>query len=147
MFRRRSGLTFFLLLVGFSAFGQLQKTIHKTFQIDTANTIQFDIYGDFEVATWAGDNILSETKVKLFNASKNILNFFVGRGRYDIESELVGKTLTISSHDKVRPPIANKEGESKEIVAIRIFIPDTYEESGENTWVKIEISSGQDGRN
>lgn len=118
------------------AFSQLQTTIHKTFSLDSATTVQLNIHGDYIVETWAGDNILTETKIKLYNASKSILNFFLERGRYDIEGKLDGYILSLNSKDNKRLPIQNKDVTSHEIVTLRIFMPDTFTDSGGTIWTK-----------
>ncbi len=121
---------------------QLQKIIHKTFALDSAETVQLDLYGDdYVIETWAGDNILTETKIKLYNASKTILKFFLEKGRYDIEGKLEENILTLRSIDKNRPPIKNKEVNCYEVISLRIFMPDTFAESGGGgrlSWTKIQ---------
>ena len=130
--------TIALLFVVQLGFAQLQKTIHKTFQIDSAEVITLELYGEYQIETWAGDNILTETKIQVFNASKTILNFLLENGRYDIKMELLEKTLLLQSKYQNRTPIKTKVGESKEVVNLRIFIPDTFVASGNNRWIKIE---------
>ena len=128
-----------LLLTAHTAFGQLQRTIHKTFPLDSADIVELNIFGDdYVVETWAGDNILTETKIKLYNASKTILNFFMERGRYDIEGKVEENVLVLTSKNKSRPPIKNKDLECHEVISLRIFMPDTFAESGGTSWTKIQ---------
>lgn len=128
-----------LLLSVNSTYAQLQKTIHKTFPLDSAETVELDLYGDdYVIETWAGDNILTETKIKLYNASKNILNFFLERGRYEIQGKMEESILILTSKNKNRPPIKNKDLECHEVISLRIFMPDTFAESGATSWTKIQ---------
>lgn len=116
---------------------QLQTIIHNEFPVDTAETVMLDLYGDYLVEPWPGNNILVETKIKLYNGSKSILSFFLQGDRYKIDYELNDKTITLTSKDKVRLPVRAKNGkESKEDIGVRIFIPDTFSEYGPGTWVK-----------
>ena len=127
----------FLLLTG-TTYGQLQRTIHKTFSLDSAEVVELNLYGDdYVVETWAGDNILTETKIKLYNASKTILNFFMERGRYDIEGQIEENILVLTSKNSSRPPIKNKDLQCHEVISLRIFMPDTFAESGGASWTKI----------
>lgn len=127
---------FFFLLLALPSFGQLRKVIHTTFDTEQAATIQFDFYSEdeYEVELWAGDNIMTETTIKLYEGSAGILNHFTGAGRYEIESTLEGETLKMTSKDKERRPIKTKEGECFEQVKHKIFLPDMFEKGSDDTW-------------
>ena len=129
---RLIGLLFVCHMVSIQAHAQLQTIIHSTFPIDTAETVTLQLYGAYEVEPWPGNNILTETKIKLFDGSKSLLNFFLEGGRYDIEYTLEDKTITMISKDDKRLPV----GESSEEVNLRVFMPDTFAKLGPGIWVK-----------
>lgn len=136
-------LSLSLLCLSTCAFGQLQKLLHQTFELGTATQISLDLYGEYEIQVWAGNTILTETTIKLYDASPGILNHFVEKGRYDIKSQLTSDALKLTSEDKERSPIKTnkKEEEGKvsfEEVKLRLFMPDTFKKTGENTWSKPE---------
>lgn len=124
-----------LLCLSINLQAQLQKIIHQTFSVDEFNAIEFDLYGTFELESWAGNEILTETQIKLYRANSAILEHFVDAGRYKILEEVNGETIRLSSQDKERKPIRVREGEeSSEEVVLRIYIPDTFAESEPLKW-------------
>jgi hypothetical protein len=71
---------------------QIQRIMHQTFPAgDSTAVITMDIYGDFVVETWPGNNILLETQVKLYNATVGILEHFLEAGRFELEAQREGK--------------------------------------------------------
>lgn len=129
------GLIFVLTFLFFNPlFGQLQKVFHQTFEIDTINQIHFDQLGEYKVESWAGNNIMTETKVKLYQASEGILDHLIEAGRYELEANAQGESVRLSAKDKLRRPIKTHKGECAEIVELRIFIPDSFEKLGEHGW-------------
>ena len=106
---------------------QLEKVIHQTFEIDEAVNIALDLVGTYEIELWAGNNILTETKIQMFNASPAILNHFVKEKRYEIQLDANASGIKLYSFDKERRAIKYKEGECAEIVNVRIFVPEDFE--------------------
>ena len=133
-------LTLFLVVLSMQqSFGQLQKIFHEEFDLDTTMTkVRLDLVGEYSIELWPGNNLLVETKIKLFGANKGILDYFIGKGRYDIEGKLEENTLTLSAKDKIRPPIRSKEGNFHEEAVVKIFIPDLFQESGGGEWIRIK---------
>lgn len=130
---------FFCLFSVQSSYGQLQKIFHEEFDLDTTMTIvKLDLVGEYSVELWPGNNLLVETKIKLFGANKGIMDYFIEKGRYDIEGKLAENTLTLSAKDKVRPPIRSKEGNFHEEAVVKIFIPDLFQESSAGEWIRIK---------
>lgn len=108
---------------------QIEKTIHQTFELGEANTVQLDIYGDYTLSPWAGNNILVETNIQLYNSSEAILKHFIEKDqRYKVDVDTVSETtLQLFSHDKKRPAMRTKSGvSSAENVVVRIFVPDNF---------------------
>lgn len=129
----------YLFLLGFlfasmPLFAQLQKVTHKTFNIGKANTVQFDIYDDFEVELWPADNIMIETNIKLYEASNGILEFFIKQGRYEIDMEELETVINLVSKDKERRTVKTRKGECYEQVKHRVFLPDDFKKASDNSW-------------
>lgn len=135
-------VSFFLLfLLSFSiAQAQLEKVMHQTFEVGNVESIALDLVGEYSVEKWAGNTVMTETKVELYEASPAILNHFVSKDkRYEVIADTLNNQLLLSSLDKERKPIrtkkknsTNEDGsietkECPEIVNMRIFLPDTYE--------------------
>ena len=55
---------FLFIACSISAKAQIEKTIHQTFEIkDEVTTVALDIFDEFEVEEWAGNNIMAVAKV------------------------------------------------------------------------------------
>lgn len=127
-----------LIFLG-SICGQIHKSLHKIYTLeDSITSISFDIFeqDEKEVVQWAGNTLMTETKIQLFNASKGILNHFVEQGRFEIELIVEGTDLKIVSKDKERQAIKTTSGVSSEIVNVRFFVPEDFEKVNDNLWMK-----------
>lgn len=113
---------------------QLAESLHQAFEIDDFNTVQINLKGEVEVETWAGNTILTETKIKLYDASPGILNYFIKLGRYEIENKTSSQQVNLVSKDIVRRPIKTKNGDCFEEVRIRVFLPEDFEAKSETVW-------------
>lgn len=122
------------LLVSLPAWSQWREILHQTFEVDSIQDVQLDIFGDYEVEPWAGNTILTETKVFLNCGNKNILTFLIEQGRYDLEGKPNGANLLVVSKDKVRNPMRTNDKDCQETVRLRIFIPDDFTKTGEHAW-------------
>ncbi|MCU0348860.1 MAG: hypothetical protein MUC59_18105 [Saprospiraceae bacterium] len=133
----------FLLIVGSlnTSFAQLEKTLHQTFSLDDRTTILLDLYGQYTIVPWAGNNVLVETQVKLYNSTGSVLKHFIEKDlRYQIDADTTtSSTLTLVSHDKKRASLRTKTGaESTEVIETRVFVPDSFVVRDEKTLVKAE---------
>ncbi len=129
-------LPFLLWLMAFSASAQQKKILHNTYDLDSIKTIHIDIYDKPEIVMWSGNYLMTETKVELYLATQGIFKFYIEKKkRYDFVPTVNGTSFTLKSKDNTRKRIRTKKGECPEIVKVKIFIPDTYEAKGNNTWV------------
>jgi len=55
------------------------QVIHQSFEVGERNAITLSLDAPYEVETWAGNTILTETKVKMENIPPNILKHFIVR--------------------------------------------------------------------
>ena len=127
-------LAFFLLPLLSSA--QNRKVFHETFEIDSVKVIYFDILDSLIVEHWAGDVVLSETKIRVLNASRGILNHLVENGRYSVETKLTQDTFSMVSTNRERQQMNTPDGRiMAEEVFIRVFIPEDYIMLEPHIWV------------
>lgn len=130
----KNALFIISLLTVSNAEAQLEKVMHQTFEVGTAEAISLDLVGEYSIEKWAGNTVMTETKVELYEASPAILNHFVNKAnRYEVVADTLHNQLQLSSLDKERKPIRTKTQECPEIVHIRIFVPDTFEMTGDST--------------
>ncbi len=130
---------FFLLLIGAllpgAALAQNEKMIHQAFDLNGVDHLSLDLVGEVEIEFWAGDNVLSETKIQIWDAPPHVLNFFVvEKKRYEILETKNEKNLVLSANDPIRDPIRYKETACFEAVKLRLFVPDSFEKTGESEY-------------
>lgn len=143
-------LTICLLLTNW-AFGQLQKTLHQSFVLpDSATTLRINLpAGDeVEIVKWAGNSIMTESQVQLYQSNKGLFEHFIEKGRYNYILQESGTDLTMVGEDNKRLAIktVNQEFPSTEIIEVRVFIPDAFEEVEPGFWQReIEQRLDEDG--
>ena len=126
-------LIFLFSIVSLNA--QLEKTIHQTFEVEGLDALSVDLISDTTLLVpWAGNTILTETKVKLYDASPSIMAHFMEKEkRYEIEADTIESKLRLYSVVTERKPIRTRSGECPEYVNIRVFIPEEFKLDGDNT--------------
>lgn len=125
----------FLLLIPSLSRAQNEKVIHQAFDLSGVDYLSVNLVGTVEIEFWAGDNALSETKIQLFDAPAHVLKFFIEeKKRYEILEARNETNLALSSNDPVRDPIRYRETTCFESVKLRLFIPDSFEKTGEGEY-------------
>lgn len=121
-----------------SAFAQLEKTIHQTFNMTDAQYIVVNISNGYELQTWPGDAMLIETTVKLENATKAILDYVVESGRYKIvlQDQGGGSNFNLIEQTINRAKLTTKNGLVNETVSIKIFVPENFDIGNKNQLFK-----------
>ena len=122
-------IVFFSVFVAQIANAQLSKVIHQTFEIDSVENLTIKLVGEIELEKWAGNSILTETKVEIYNTTPGTFKYFIEeKKRYEIVGEIDGTTATLFSFDSKRLAI-KKQGTDKvcyETVKVKIFVPDDF---------------------
>lgn len=117
------------LVTGASA--QMERTVYQVFEVDSIQTVSLDIVNFTypELHVWAGNSILTEVNIQVWDASPEIVKFLIDEGRYAFESEKTGETLRVFSKIRKRQDIRLQDMHSKcvEQTTIKIFVPDIYE--------------------
>lgn len=125
----------FLFLIPSLAQGQNEKVIHQAFDLNGIDHLSVDLVGAVEIEFWAGDNALSETKIQLYDAPGHVLKFFIEeKKRYEILEARNETSLRLSSNDPFRDPIRYREATCFESVKLRLFVPDSFEKTGEGEY-------------
>ncbi len=133
-------ITFLPLLLCFLHLqAQLEKTIHQTFFIADASSITVELIGDsIAIVPWAGNTILTETKIELYDASPSILAHFTDKEkRYVIDADTSANQFRLFNIQQERKPIRTRHGECPEIVHIRVFVPENFEKESDYKLVRI----------
>ena len=130
--RLPQSLSLFLLLA-FSplAEAQMERTMYQVFEVDSAQTVAFEVAGEYDVLEWAGNSILVETNVQIWEASREILSELIKIGRYDLTTDSTAgpdaKHIRIFTKNLDRKPIKRLDGQRcLEIAVTKIFVPDTF---------------------
>ncbi|MGK0364352.1 MAG: hypothetical protein ACI85O_001409 [Saprospiraceae bacterium] len=128
-------LLFSFLFLNISANAQLKKTVHQTFEIGEARNINLEVYGEYEIESWSGNTIMSETKIELYDASPHILKFFMKeKERYMLTLNGEGEeSVNLVSNDKERRSIQYKGKECFEQVKVKLYIPEDFIEINPKT--------------
>ncbi|MBK8567496.1 MAG: hypothetical protein IPN76_30310 [Saprospiraceae bacterium] len=103
--------------------------MHQAFDLGDRATVSLDLYGEYTIEPWAGNNILIETNVLLYNSTSSVLKHFVEKDlRYAIDSDTtVSGTILLASHDKKRISLRTKTGaESTEVITTKVFVPEDF---------------------
>lgn len=121
----------FLLFGNHSVHAQMERTMYQVFNVDSSKTVSLDITGVYEIHTWAGSSILVENNIQIWDASREILNYLIENGRYDVAMDSSsGPTpveMKIFTKIKERKPIKRPDGKKcLELAVAKIFIPDTF---------------------
>jgi len=122
---------FFMFGLSYSSQAQMERTMYQVFEIDSAQTVDFAVAGDYEILTWAGNSILVETNVQIWEASREILGELIKIGRYDLAADSAAvpnpKQIRIFTKNLERKPIKRLDGQKcLEIAVTKIFVPDTF---------------------
>lgn len=118
-------------------YGQLKHTQHQTFQLDSINQVRINLVDPFTVENWAGNQLMTETQVQLYQASESVLKFFLKNERYTIVPDTNSlTTLVLQSKDTERKRIITKFGECEERISVRIFVPRNFEQKGDQLWAR-----------
>ena len=139
MYKKIFHLLFFVILFASSAKAQLEKTIHQTFEVKDLATISINLISDSTlIIPWAGNTILTETKVELYDASPSILAHFMDKEqRYVIQADTSGNGIQLYNVNQERKPIRTQQGECFEQVRIRVFVPEDFKQENSSTLVRI----------
>ena len=98
--RKTAIVILFALLSASYVHAQLEKVLHQSFDLDGVNSINLELYGEYEIEKWAGNSILTETSVQIYDATPGIFKHFVEKDkRYGIEANLTDESAIRETAD------------------------------------------------
>lgn len=110
---------------------QMERTVYQVFEVDSIQTVLLDIVGFTypELHVWAGNNILTEANIQVWEASPEIVNYLIEQGRYAFDSEKKDDALRVFTKIRKREDIKLPGMKTKcvEQTTVKVFIPDIYE--------------------
>lgn len=118
---------FVFLLYAAGASAQMERMMYQVFEVDSAQVVNFDVAGMYEIKHWAGSSILVETDIQISHASPEILNYLIKEGRYDVKADTISPTeVKIYTRFRERKPIKTPAGECTELATTRFFVPEWF---------------------
>ena len=113
---------------------------HRTFDLTEVNGISMSLHPNdsLRIEPWVGNQLLIETNVKLFNGRRNLMDHFLDKGRWALDTAQTGDQLQFTAHDLVRNILTTQRGEVVEEVIIVIYVPETFEARGSRNWARKE---------
>ena len=113
-------LLIFLLLTNYTLFGQSEKTLIKTFPLNTTE-IMFDFDCEKSISTWNSDYVKIEIVIAS-NLSQTTLESLLKTNRYSLESRIENQIQLITLPNLKPLKIGNTQLNEK--FKIKVWIPD-----------------------
>lgn len=110
---------------------QMERTVYQVFEVDSIQSVTLDIVGFTypELHVWAGNSILTEANIQVWDASPEIVNYLIEQGRYAFESEKTAGALRVFTKIRKRQDIKMPGMQKKcvEQTTVKVFVPDIYD--------------------
>ena len=136
---KKSMLILLGFMISFSLKGQLSRSMHQVFEIDSVGMVKIDLWAEndeyqWEVEIWPSRHIMVETNVGLTNANDAILEFLMKEKRYELQTQRETDLIILSNVLEERTPIGTKKGDINEKIRLLIYIPEFLVKVDETTW-------------
>jgi hypothetical protein len=118
-------LTFITLILATSfTYGQTEKTVVKTFNLQGSTSVVLDLNGDVEVQEWSESTLRIHMNIKLENSNVHMLKYLLTQGRYNLKLDNTDTGVMITSPGRDKDVVINKEGDTlSETVTYTVFVP------------------------
>lgn len=118
-------LTFITLILATSfTYGQTEKTVVKTFNLQGSTSVVLDLNGDVEVQEWSESTLRIHINIKLENSNVHMLKYLLTQGRYNLKLDNTDTGVMITSPGRDKDVVINKEGDTlSETVTYTVFVP------------------------
>ncbi|MGB1120714.1 MAG: hypothetical protein ACPG3Z_01880, partial [Saprospiraceae bacterium] len=91
-------MTFITLILATSfTYGQTEKTVVKTFNLQGSTSVVLDLNGDVEVQEWSESTLRIHMNIKLENSNVHMLKYLLTQGRYNLKLDNTDAGVMITS--------------------------------------------------
>lgn len=106
----------------------VRRVSHQAFVTTEASSVRINIDPSLiEVRSTKGSRVMIETNIHMNVKSMPLLDFAIGTGRYELESEMQGSILVIEPKERTHP-IMMKGEPVEETVTYVLFMPEGLEQ-------------------
>ena len=113
-----------LILATSFTYGQTEKTVVKTFNLQGSTSVVLDLNGDVEVQEWSESTLRVHMNIKLENSNVHMLKYLLTQGRYNLKLDNTDTGVMITSPGRDKDVVINKEGDTlSETVTYTVFVP------------------------
>jgi hypothetical protein len=112
-----------ILIAGF-VFGQTEKTLVKTFNLQGNTSVVLNLNGNVIVEEWGESTLRVHMNITLENTNVNMLKYLITQGRYNLLLAITDTSAILSSPGRDKDVIVNKVGDVlSEEVSYTVFVP------------------------
>lgn len=117
-----------LVLTTSTLFGQTEKTLVKTFNLQGNTSVALNLNGNVTVQEWGENTLRIHMNINLENTNVNMLKYLITQGRYNLVLENTDTGVQVTSPGRDKDVVINKAGDIlKEVVTYTVFIPRNVE--------------------
>jgi hypothetical protein len=113
-----------LVLTTSSVFGQTEKTLVKTFNLQGNTSVALNLNGKVTVEEWGESTLRVHMNISLENTNVNMLKYLITQGRYNLVLATTDTGAELTSSGRNKDVVINKAGDVlSEIVTYTVFVP------------------------
>ncbi|NNE29918.1 MAG: hypothetical protein HKN16_09785 [Saprospiraceae bacterium] len=116
-----------LLILAFAGSGLLaqsaQKTLVKSFNVDSVSQVNITVDGPVEVKSWKQKTVRVVMEISLFNRPESFLKGMISAGRYNLLSFTKSDVMTIIQPG-VKKEVRLKDGQLQESFRYLVYAPE-----------------------
>ncbi|MDP4710702.1 MAG: hypothetical protein NWS63_05865 [Saprospiraceae bacterium] len=120
-----------LLLPLSSLQAQFTQILYHTETLDAKDSLVLDFDPTVSMETWASNQVLVETTIRLSKVNTGLLEHLVKSGRYALEVHKGEASLRLA-----QKPINPLAAPALEQISVKLYIPDSFKPIGEGVWLR-----------
>ena len=116
------------MLLAASLRAQYTQQLYETVDLSEVDVVELDLFGEVDVASWAGHELLITTRVEMMGGSESLLKYLVdSTQRYRFRTDSLRDTgLLLQSLDDERRPLQLRGSVIDERVSYKIMLPAAF---------------------
>ncbi len=110
---------------------QFTQILYHTETLDAKDSLVLNLDLTAGIETWASNQVLLETTIRLSKVNTGLLEHLVKSGRYEVEVVKGETSLRL-----VQKPINPLAAPAQEEISLKLYIPDSFKPIGEGVWLR-----------